>query len=43
MAVKRIAVLGGGMGSLTTVYQLTSDPEWKNKYDNVIGNLLKGE
>ena len=33
MAVKKIAVLGGGMGSLTAVYKLTSDPDWKSKYD----------
>ena len=33
MAVKKIAVLGGGMGSLTSVIQLTSDSDWKNKYD----------
>lgn len=33
MAIKKIAVLGGGMGSLTTVYNLTSDPDWKLKYD----------
>lgn len=33
MPVKKIAVLGGGMGSLTTVFQLTSDPEWQTKYD----------
>lgn len=33
MPVQKIAVLGGGMGSLTSVYQLTSDPDWKNKYD----------
>jgi uncharacterized protein with NAD-binding domain and iron-sulfur cluster len=33
MAIQKIAVLGGGMGSLTTVFQLTSDPDWKTKYD----------
>ncbi len=33
MPVQKIAVLGGGMGSLTSVYQLTRDPDWKNKYD----------
>src|SRR5579864_44010 len=33
MGVKKIAVLGGGMGSLTSVIQLTSDSDWKNKYD----------
>jgi uncharacterized protein with NAD-binding domain and iron-sulfur cluster len=33
MSIKKIAVLGGGIGSLTSVYQLTSDPDWKSKYD----------
>ncbi len=33
MAVQKIAVLGGGMGSLTSVFQLTSDPNWQTKYD----------
>ncbi len=33
MAIQKIAVLGGGMGSLTSVFQLTSDPEWQTKYD----------
>jgi uncharacterized protein with NAD-binding domain and iron-sulfur cluster len=39
MPVKKIAVLGGGMGSLTTVYQLTSDPEWKSKYDITVYHM----
>lgn len=33
MSIQKIAVLGGGMGSLTSVFQLTSDPEWQSKYD----------
>ncbi len=33
MAIQKIAVLGGGMGSLTSVFQLTSDPLWKEKYE----------
>jgi uncharacterized protein with NAD-binding domain and iron-sulfur cluster len=33
MSIQKIAVLGGGMGSMTSVFQLTSDPEWKTKYD----------
>ncbi len=33
MAIQKIAALGGGMGTLTTVFQLTSDPEWQSKYD----------
>jgi uncharacterized protein with NAD-binding domain and iron-sulfur cluster len=36
MAVKKVAVLGGGMGSLTAVYELTSDPDWQNKYEITI-------
>jgi uncharacterized protein with NAD-binding domain and iron-sulfur cluster len=33
MAAKKIAVLGGGMASLTAAYQLTSEPNWQEKYD----------
>ena len=33
MSIKKIAVLGGGIGSLTSIYQLTSDPDWKSKYE----------
>ncbi len=33
MPVQKIAVLGGGIGSLTTIFKLTSDPDWKLKYD----------
>lgn len=33
MPIQKIAVLGGGMGSLTSVFQLTTDPEWQTKYD----------
>jgi uncharacterized protein with NAD-binding domain and iron-sulfur cluster len=33
MAIQKIAVLGGGMGSLTSVFKLTSDPEWQSKYE----------
>ncbi len=29
----KIAVLGGGMGSLSTVFELTSYPGWEEKYD----------
>jgi uncharacterized protein with NAD-binding domain and iron-sulfur cluster len=36
MSIQKIAVLGGGMGSLTSVFQLTSDPTWKTKYDITI-------
>ncbi|MEO7132588.1 MAG: NAD(P)-binding protein [Vicinamibacterales bacterium] len=30
---QKVAVLGGGLGSLTTVYGLTSDPAWRDNYD----------
>ncbi|MGZ3451350.1 MAG: NAD(P)-binding protein [Polyangiales bacterium] len=30
---QRIAVLGGGMGSLVTVFELTSLPGWREQYD----------
>lgn len=30
---QRIAVLGGGMGSLTSVFELTSLPGWRDRYD----------
>src|SRR5262245_42435096 len=30
---QKIAVLGGGLGSLSTVYGLTSQPGWDEKYD----------
>jgi len=33
---KKIAVIGGGLSAMTAVYQLTSDPEWKSKYDITI-------
>ncbi len=30
---KKIAVLGGGLGSLTTAYWLTEKPNWRDEYD----------
>ncbi len=30
---KKIAVLGGGMGSLTTIWELTNQPNWNALYD----------
>lgn len=36
---KKIAVLGGGMGSLTTVYELTSQPNWEAMYDITVYQL----
>jgi uncharacterized protein with NAD-binding domain and iron-sulfur cluster len=39
MAIQKIAVLGGGMGSLTSVFQLTSDPDWKSKYEITVYHM----
>jgi len=36
---KKIAVLGGGISSLTTVVELTSEPDWQKKYDITIYQL----
>jgi uncharacterized protein with NAD-binding domain and iron-sulfur cluster len=33
MSKQRIAILGGGMGSLTTAFELTSVPGWSERYD----------
>src|SRR5215510_343924 len=33
---KRIAILGGGMGSLTTAWELTCLPGWENQYEIVV-------
>lgn len=36
---QKIAVLGGGMGSLSAVYHLTSQPGWQKKYDVTVYQL----
>lgn len=36
---KKIAVLGGGMGSLTTVFELTNEPNWQARYDITVYQL----
>jgi predicted NAD/FAD-binding protein len=36
---KKIAVLGGGMGALTTVYALTSQPNWEAQYEITVYQL----
>lgn len=36
---QKIAVLGGGMGSLATVFELTSQPDWVAKYDITVYQL----
>lgn len=36
---RRIAVLGGGMGSLSAVFWLTSRPDWKERYEITVHQL----
>lgn len=36
---KKIAVIGGGLSSVTAVYNLVKDPDWKSKYDITIYQL----
>ena len=31
--MKKIAILGGGIGSLAAAYKLTQQPDWKNRFD----------
>ena len=33
---KKVAILGGGIGSLTTAMEMTNDPNWKNDFDITI-------
>ncbi|MET0321613.1 MAG: NAD(P)-binding protein [Duganella sp.] len=33
IAPQKIAILGGGVGSMTTAYYLSDQPGWQNKYD----------
>ncbi|HVZ32165.1 MAG TPA: NAD(P)-binding protein, partial [Polyangiaceae bacterium] len=43
---KRIVVLGGGIASLSTVFELTSQPNWKDRYDITVyqqGHRLGGK
>src|SRR5438477_12115097 len=30
---RKIAVLGGGLGSLSTVFELTNQPGWRDRFD----------
>jgi uncharacterized protein with NAD-binding domain and iron-sulfur cluster len=32
---KKLIVLGGGAGSLSTVYHLTSQPDWQERYESI--------
>ncbi|MDB5974733.1 MAG: hypothetical protein JWR07_1493, partial [Nevskia sp.] len=36
---KRIVILGGGIGALTTAYHLTSAPDWRERYDITVYQL----
>jgi len=36
---KRIAILGGGIGSLTAAYELTTAPDWRDHYDITVYQL----
>jgi hypothetical protein len=33
MGRTKIAVIGGGVGAITTVYAMTRDPSWRERYD----------
>jgi uncharacterized protein with NAD-binding domain and iron-sulfur cluster len=33
MTAKKIAILGGGISALTTALELTTEPDWKDRYD----------
>jgi uncharacterized protein with NAD-binding domain and iron-sulfur cluster len=35
MAKERVIILGGGIAGLTTAFELTSDPHWKDKVESV--------
>jgi uncharacterized protein with NAD-binding domain and iron-sulfur cluster len=39
MTKRKIAVLGGGMGSLSAVFWLTSQPAWQDRYDITVYQL----
>ena len=32
---EKVAILGGGVGSMTTAYALTCDPDWKEKFEDI--------
>lgn len=36
---QKVAILGGGMGGLTTAFQLTSQPDWQTRFDITIYQL----
>ena len=38
-APQKVAILGGGMGALTTAYNMSNQPGWQDKYDITIYQL----
>lgn len=36
---EKVIILGGGLGSLVTAYEITSKPNWKEHYDITIYQL----
>jgi len=30
---KKVAILGGGVGSMAAAFELTQEPDWQQKYD----------
>jgi len=36
---QKVAILGGGMGGLTTAFQLTSQPNWQERFDITVYQL----
>ncbi len=39
MAKQKVAVLGGGVGAMTTAFYLTSFPGWRDRYDLTVYQL----
>ncbi|MGH7803212.1 MAG: NAD(P)-binding protein, partial [Candidatus Binatia bacterium] len=39
MGRKKIAVIGGGVGAITTVYAMTRDPSWRERYEITVYQL----
>lgn len=39
MSKERIAILGGGVGAITTAFQLTEEPDWQARYDITVYQL----
>ncbi|GHC64727.1 NAD(P)-binding protein [Neogemmobacter tilapiae] len=39
MQKQKIAVIGGGVGAITTVYAITQTPDWQTKYDITVYQL----